>query len=70
MKKEYLGITIDTTRNEELSPQATTLLKDYYCRDGEDPQEAFARAAVAYSNGDNDFAHRLPSLLTSLKSIN
>ena len=59
MKKEYLGITIDTTRNEELSPQATTLLKDYYCRDGEDPQEAFARAAVAYSNGDTDFAQRI-----------
>jgi len=59
MKKEYLGITIDTTRNEELSPQAVTLLKDYYCRDGEDPQEAFARAAVAYSNGDTDFAQRI-----------
>jgi ribonucleoside-diphosphate reductase alpha chain len=59
MKKEYLGITIDTTRNEELSPQASTLLKDYYCRDGESPQEAFARAAVAYSNGDSDFAQRI-----------
>ena len=59
MNKQYLGIEIDTSRNEMLSPQATTLLKDYYCKDGEDPQEAFARAAVAYSKGDNDFAQRI-----------
>ena len=52
-------ITIDYTRNEGFSEQALSLLKDYYCRAGEDPQDAFARAAMAYSEGDKEFAQRI-----------
>ena len=57
--KDYLGIKIDYKRNEGFSDQALTLLRDYYCNEGEDPQEAFARAAVAYCEGDLDFAQRI-----------
>ena len=46
---DHLGITIDKTRDKDLSEQAYKLLKDYYCKSEEDsPQQAFARAAVAY----------------------
>ena len=55
----YLDIQIDYGRNEYLSPQAETLVKDYYCQEGEDPQEAYARAAVAYAKGDAEFAQRI-----------
>ena len=49
----HLGITIDKTRDKDLSEQAYKLLKDYYCNDQEDsPQQAYARAAVAYCDGD------------------
>lgn len=57
--KDYLGIKIDYKRNEDFTEQALTLLKDYYCYENEDPQEAFARAAVAYCEGDLDFAQRI-----------
>lgn len=57
--KEHLGITIDYSRNEGFSEQALALLKDYYCLPGEDPQEALARASVAYSKGDSAFAQRI-----------
>ena len=41
---KYLGITIDSDRDKTLSEQASKLLKDYYCIEGEDsPQQAFAR---------------------------
>ena len=60
MKKTYLGISIDTDKDKLLSEQAAKLLKDYYCKDGEDsPQMAFARAAKAYSYGDNKLAQRI-----------
>jgi len=52
-------IKIDYTRNEGFSDQALTLLKDYYCREGEDPQDALARASMAYSEGDMEFAQRI-----------
>ena len=52
-------IRIDYDRNDSFSDQAITLLKDYYCREGEDPQDAFARAALAYSDGDVAFAQRI-----------
>ena len=52
-------IKVDYGRNEYLSTQALSLLKDYYCLEGEDPQEAFARAALAYCKGDEDFAQRI-----------
>lgn len=57
---EFLGIKIDKTKDKELSEQAYKLLKDYYCLDNEDsPQQAFARAAVAYSAGDMELAQRI-----------
>jgi ribonucleoside-diphosphate reductase alpha chain len=57
--KDYLGIKIDYKRNKDFTEQALTLLKDYYCYENEDPQEAFARAAVAYCEGDLEFAQRV-----------
>ena len=60
MRKEYLGIEIDTVKDKLLSEQANKLLKDYYCKDGETtPQMAFARAATAYCYGDLKLAQRI-----------
>jgi ribonucleoside-diphosphate reductase alpha chain len=57
---QYLGINIDLERDNELTEQARVLLKDYYMLENEtSPQHAFARAAVAYSEGDNAFAQRI-----------
>jgi len=59
-KNNYLGITIDKSKDSLLSEQAFKLLKDYYCVDGEtSPQESFARAAVAYSYKDMGLAQRI-----------
>ena len=56
----HLGITIDKTRDKDLSEQAYKLLKDYYCNDQEDsPQQAYARASVAYCDGDLQLAQRI-----------
>jgi len=56
----YLGITIDYERDTRLSEQADTLMRDYYMLDHESsPQEAFARASVAYCGGDLDFGQRV-----------
>ena len=55
----YHGITIDKKRNKDFSEQALTLLRDYYCLENEDPQEALARASLAYSEGDLEFAQRI-----------
>lgn len=52
-------VKVDYDRNKGFSEQALSLLKDYYCRAGEDPQDAFARAAMAYAEGDMDFAQRI-----------
>jgi len=53
-------IKIDLSRDKLLSDQATQLLKDYYMIRGESsPQEAFARAALAYCDGDYNFAQRI-----------
>ncbi len=53
MKTDYLGITIDRTRDKKLSDQANELVTGYYLRGKEkSPQEAYARACVAYSDGD------------------
>ena len=60
MAKQHLGIKIDTRKDSALSEQAFKLLTDYYCRKEEkSPQEAFARAAVAYSAGDMELAQRI-----------
>ena len=58
MITEHLGIKIDKTRNDNFSEQALALLS-FYCLDGEDPQEALARASVAYCEGDFAFAQRI-----------
>ena len=54
-----MNIKIDYTRNKDFSDQALTLLKDYYCLPDEDPQDALARASVAYAYGDQEFAQRI-----------
>ena len=57
---QHLGLRIDTGRDALLSEQSLRLLKDYYCREDEtSPQQAFARAAVAYSYGDLELAQRI-----------
>jgi ribonucleoside-diphosphate reductase alpha chain len=59
MPKNY-GVEIDLKRDKRLSVQSAKVLKDFYMIEGEtSPQEAFARAAVAYSKGDTDFAKRI-----------
>ena len=56
----YHGITVDTARDSRLSEQAMQLLQDYYLLTEErSPQEAFARAALAYSAGDIGLAQRV-----------
>lgn len=60
MKKEYLGITIDYSRDNLLTDFARNLLKDFYMKEGEaSPQETFARAATCYCYGDYDLAQRI-----------
>jgi len=57
---QHLGITIDYERDSRLSEQALTLMRDYYMLENEEsPQQAFARAAVAYCYGDLDLAQRI-----------
>ena len=60
LPSKHLGVRIDYNRDEVMTEQAVKLLKDYYCRDDEkSPQEAFARAAVAYCYGDKKLAQRI-----------
>ena len=60
MREHYHGIDLDLSRDSLLSEQAIQLLKDYYMLPEEQsPQEAFARAALAYSGGDTWFAQRI-----------
>jgi len=56
----YHGIEIDIARDSRLSEQAMQLLQDYYLlTEEQSPQEAFARAALAYSAGDKGLAQRV-----------
>ena len=56
----YLGINIDLHRDTILSDQARDLMQSYYMKDCEtSPQQAFARAAVAYCDGDMGLAQRI-----------
>lgn len=60
MRHSYHGIDIDLSRDALLSDQAMMLLRDYYMLpDEKSPQEAFARAALAYSAGDMELAQRI-----------
>lgn len=54
-----MNLKVDYSRNSDFSEQALTLLKDYYCLPDEDPQDALARASLAYCEGDLDFAQRI-----------
>ena len=57
---QHLGITINYDRDNRLSEQAIKLMEDYYMYDHEtSPQEAFARASVAYCCNDLSFAQRI-----------
>lgn len=46
---DYYGINIDYERNVRLKEDSLKLLKDFYLLENEDPQEGFARAALAFS---------------------
>lgn len=55
-----MELSIDLSRDKLFSEQALKLLRDNYMLPEEkSPQEALARAAVAYSYGDKDFAQRI-----------
>lgn len=54
------GITITTERDSSLSEHAKALLKEFYMLPEEQsPQEAYARASVAWCGGDMELAQRL-----------
>jgi ribonucleoside-diphosphate reductase alpha chain len=56
----YLGLEIDLSKDSLLSEQASKLLKDYYLQPDEtSPQQAYARAAVAFCDGDMELAQRI-----------
>lgn len=58
--KEYFGIQIDYKNDSLFDDFALTLLKQFYMLPHEtSPQEAFARASLAYSFGDMAFAQRI-----------
>ena len=51
---------IDKKRDALLTDYAVGMLKDFYLKDHEkSPQEAYARASKAWSNGDEELAERL-----------
>jgi len=58
--RKYLGIMIDSSRDERMTPQGIELVEGYYMKKGETSvQEAYARACVYYSAKDLDLAQRL-----------
>ena len=61
MEAMYCGkVAIDYDRDEQFSGQALKLLTDFYLLPYESsPQEAFARAALAYCGGDYALAQRI-----------
>jgi ribonucleoside-diphosphate reductase alpha chain len=64
--EEYVGIKIDRTKDQFLSEHASKLLKDYYQTKQEvSPQQSYARAAVAYSDGDMELAQRIYNYASS-----
>ena len=59
MVEKYLNIDIDRSRDDTINKFAKDLLEKYYMQETESsPQEAYARAAVAYSF-DLDLAQRI-----------
>lgn len=62
LKREYLGVTIDYGRDNNLPEQGFSMLtkKGFYKLEHEEsPQEGFARAATAYCFGDYELAQRI-----------
>jgi len=60
MKSKYLGIEINRSRDKQMTDQAFDLLKAHYFRGKEkSPQEAYARACIAYSGKNKKLAQRL-----------
>lgn len=58
--ESYLNLTLDFSKDELFTEQALMLLRGFYLTETEtSPQQAFARAAVAYSGGDMTFAQRI-----------
>ena len=58
--RNYLGIKIDLKRDLEITEHAKELLDNFYLKEGEtSPQQAYARASVAYCAGDLELAQRL-----------
>jgi ribonucleoside-diphosphate reductase alpha chain len=56
---------IEISRDESMSEFAEALLRAYYMKEEErSPQEAFRRAAIAYSAGDEDLAKRIYSYVS------
>lgn len=57
---EHLGVVISPERDKQFSEAAYKLMQKHYMQDTDaSPQHAFARAAVAYSEGDLNFAQRI-----------
>lgn len=56
---KYLGIEIDPTRTSILPEFVQNMLSKFYLREREEPQQGFARAAVAYCYGDLELAQRI-----------
>lgn len=60
-------IKIDYSRDNLLTPQAMELLTEYYLQPGEkSPQDAFARASLAYCAGDLKLAQRIYDAVSKL----
>ncbi len=60
MKEQFYGITIDRDLDNNLTDFSLNLLKNYYMKNNENsPQESFARAAVAFSEGNIELAQRI-----------
>jgi len=60
MKEQFYGITIDKDLDNNLTAFSLKLLENYYMKNNESsPQESFARAAAAFSDGDKELAQRV-----------
>jgi ribonucleoside-diphosphate reductase alpha chain len=56
----FHGVRLDLSRDQQITSFAMDLLRAYYMKESEkSPQEAFARAALAYCDGDLAFAQRI-----------
>lgn len=57
---KYQGLRLDYSRDQSIGPFARDLYESFYMREDEkSPQEALARASLAYCEGDLEFAQRI-----------